>query len=167
MVAVLAALGTAATAVAAPTTKQNGGAPAFATFTSVCTPLPTYEGCDGNHGDPSTFAKVTGKVNAIQAKSGIYNLGISFSGLVAGESYKLYGYHTTGDPNSYFVIGTGTADASGALNFSYQYTATTGDQISFDLNDLRVGDDNGGYGWTVVTSYWSGQPLTVGPGGLV
>jgi hypothetical protein len=137
LVAVLAALGTAATAVAAPTTKQNGGAPAFATFTSVCTPLPTYEGCDGNHGDPSTFAKVTGKVNAIQAKSGIYNLGISFSGLVAGESYKLYGYHTTGDPNSYFV------------------------------NDLRVGDDNGGYGWTVVTSYWSGQPLTVGPGGLV
>jgi hypothetical protein len=161
LAAVLAALGTAATAVAAPVTKQNGGAPAFAKFTSICA-VAGYSGYGECNGDSAAFANVTGRVNAVQAKAGIYNLGISFSGLVAGESYKLWGYHSS-NPSDYFLIGTGTADASGALQFSYQYTASAGDKIAFDLNHLQVGNDNGGYGYTIVTSFFSDQLLTVDP----
>jgi hypothetical protein len=163
LAAVLAALGTAATAVAAPATKQNGTAPAFAKFTSICAVTNPDESNYGEcNGDTTAFTNVTGKVNAVQAKPGIYNLGISFSGLVAGESYKLWGYHSS-NPSDYFLIGTGTADASGALQFSYQYTASAGDKIAFDLNHLQVGNDNGGYGYTIVTSFFSDQLLTVDP----
>src|SRR4051794_35259445 len=84
------AAGASATHAAGPITKQNGSAPAFTSFTSICR-LPgylLYGNCGGALG---TFDAVTGRVDAVQPKSGTWNLTLSFAHLQPGALYRLWG----------------------------------------------------------------------------
>ena len=148
-------LGASSTA-AAPITKQNGTTPVFNDFTSICA-VPGYVNFGECGGDPTKFTNVKGKVNAIQAKLGRWNLGISFTGLEPGREYRLWGNQDGATPTPYvvsgfFVIGDGTADLNGNLSFSDQ--TSNPDNLGFDLN---------WWPWnvTIVTSYWSQQAIKV------
>jgi len=146
----------ASSSSAAPITKQNGSNPVFKDFTSICS-VPGYVNYGLCNGDPTTFASVTGKVNAVQPKPGRWNLGISFRGLQPDVQYTLWGNQDGAIPSpgvvaGFFVIATGTADLGGNLNFSYQ--TSNPDNLGFDLNKV-LGNV------TIVTSYWSQQAIKV------
>jgi hypothetical protein len=143
-VATLTAMSSVALA-GGPSTKQNGSNPVAVTFTSICA-VSGYANYGECNGDVTKFTDVTSKVNAIQAKQGRYNLGLSFGGLEAATSYTLFG-----QSGSFFVIGTAVSDLTGHVSFSYQTTNPTG--LAFDLNK--------NFSTTVVTTYWSNQPLGV------
>lgn len=160
VVAVLASI-VSSVAFSGPITKQNGSNPVFANFTSICS-VPGYVNYGLCGGSPTTFTDVKGKVNAVQAKAGVWNLGISFSGLQPGASYMLWGNQQGGTPNpsdisGFFRIGTVVAGLDGTARYSYQTSSPT--NLGFDLNVLESPFDQ--YGWTMVTSYWSSQSLQV------
>ena len=144
----VAAIGVS-TGTAKPITKQNGSQPVL-TFTSICavSGYASYGNCGG---DVTTYTNVVGRMNAVQAKQGRYNLDFSFTNLVPGATYRLWG-----NDGSWFSIATAVADAVGSARFSYQTTSPVG--LGFDLN---FDDPN----ITVVTSYWSGQRLGMNPDG--
>jgi hypothetical protein len=146
---------------AAPITKQNGGAPVFQDFTSICA-VPGYVNYGLCGGVARTFTNVKGKVNAVQPKAGRWNLGLSFSGLAPGATYRLWGNQDGATPapgviGGFFVIATGVADLSGNINFSYQ--TSNPDNLGFDLNILSEPWMYNGI--TIVTSYWSQQAIKV------
>jgi hypothetical protein len=154
-------LGVTAGSAGGPITKQNGSNPVFADFKSICgvSGYVNYGLCGG---DPTNFTNVRGRINAVQAKVGVWNLGLSFSGLTPGASYKLWGNRTGATPSpgvisGFFEIGTGAADVDGTLRYSYQTSDPS--NLGFDLNWLESAFDQ--YGWTIVTSYWSNQTLQV------
>jgi hypothetical protein len=159
MIVGVSLLGTAA--VAAPITKQNGSKPVFKDFTSICA-VSGYENYGYCNGDPTTFTSITGRINAVQAKRGVWNLGLSFAHLQPGESYKLWGNQPTAPSIPYvlpgfFPIATVVAALDGTAEYGYRTTNPT--NLGFDLNILRYPDDY--YGFTLVTSYWSAQTIQV------
>src|SRR3954465_2692054 len=83
------ALGSSA-AAAAPITKQNGSTPLFKDFTSICA-VPGYLSYGNCIGDPTKYTGITGRINAVQAKTGRWNLGFTFTNLDPGVFYRLYG----------------------------------------------------------------------------
>ena len=141
-------------ALAAPITKQNGQKPAFDAFTSICA-VSGYADYGLCGGDATRFTDVKGKMNAVQAKKGRYNLDFSFTNLTPGVEYRLWAtrdafpFHGT-----YLEVGRAVADASGNVSYKLQTTEPGG--LGFDLNTV-LGDV------TVVTSWWSGQSLVVNP----
>ena len=142
-------------------TKQNGQNPLFNDFTPICA-VPGYVNYGNCGGNPTTYAGVHGKINAMQPKPGRWNLGISFTGLEAGRYYRLWGNQQAENPSpgeisGFFVIGVGIADAMGRLSFSYQTTNPT--YLGFDLNILTDADEF--RGTTITTSYWSSQRIQV------
>jgi hypothetical protein len=146
----------AASAGAAPLTKQNGRNPAFSSFTSICTMAPflNYGYCNGNAG---MFDKVGGRIDAVQPKPGRWNLGLTFTHLRPGAAYTLWGNQTGATPVpgvvfGFFAVGTSLADAAGTAEFEYQTTNPS--SLGFDLNTT---DPN----YTVVTSWWSSQWLRI------
>ncbi len=162
LVVALGIAGASATvAPGAPSTKQNGSTPVFNAFTSICS-VPGYANYGNCNGDPTTYRNVTGRINAVQAKAGRWNLGFTFTQLAPGAYYKLWGNRGGATPSpggidDFFVIGTGIAALDGTLRFSYQ--TTTPSNLGFDLNILA--DPEQFRGTTVVTSYWSSQTLRV------
>lgn len=152
LVVVVAACVFVAAAAGKPLAKQNGKSPAFEDFTSICT-LPPYLFYGFCNGDATRFTNVRGKMNAVQAKPGRYNLEFTFENLTPGVNYRLWGNN-----GSFFSIGTAVADSSGSVEYSYQTTSPAG--LGFDLNTV-LGDV------TIVTSYWSNQLLTVNPDGTL
>ena len=156
-----AVLAGASSGAAAPVTKQNGSTPVFSNFTSICS-VPGYADYGLCNGSTTTFSNVTGKINAVQAKDGRWNLGISFLGLQPGAMYRLWGNQdgappTPGVYGGFFIVGTGVADAKGKLSLSYQTTTPT--NLGFDLNLLAIPDQF--INVTIVTSYWSQQAIKV------
>jgi len=147
----------AAASLAGPVTKQNGKAPAFSGFTSICT-LPQYLFYGFCDGDAAKFTGVKGKMDAVQTKVGRYDLNFTFSGLTPGAVYRLWGNN-----GSFFVIGTVIADLSGNAKFGYQTSSPAG--LGFDLNFIRGDWDVNGV--TIVTSYWTNQLLSVNPDGTI
>jgi hypothetical protein len=141
-----------------PITKQNGSHPAFAAFTSICA-VSGYAGYGLCGGDPTTFTNVSGKMNAIQFKPGMYNLDFTFASLTPGVEYRLL---ATRDAvpfgGSWFEVGRVFADVSGLAQYKLSTDAPAG--LGFDLN-LVQGDI------TVVTSWWSGEYLVVNPDGTL
>ena len=104
---------------------------------------------------------VTGRINAIQAKAGRWNLGISFKNLQPGIVYRLWG-NRDGTPVAGAVggdspVATAAAAADGTLSFSYQTSDPT--NLGFDLNSIAGPWDLNGV--TIVTSYWSQQMIKV------
>ncbi|MGE5689112.1 MAG: hypothetical protein ACM33B_00995, partial [Pseudomonadota bacterium] len=119
-----------------PITQQNGQTPVFSDFTSICA-VPGYVNYGNCNGDPTTYTNVHGKVNAVQAKLGIWNLGISFTGLQPGATYRLWGNQGNpdyGDISGFFVVGTTVAAEDGTAKFSYRTDNVT--NLGFDLNVL-------------------------------
>ena len=107
----------------------------------------------------TTFANVQGKLNAIQAKQGRYNLDFTFSNLTPGVEYRLWATHDAQPYDlSFFVVGRAFADLSGNAVFKLQTTTPGG--LGFDLNTVEPNV-------TVVTSWWSGQYLVVNPDGTL
>ena len=159
---VLAMAALAGTAAAGgPVTKQNGSTTVFNKFTSVCA-VPGYVNYGYCNGDPTMFTNVTGKVNAVQAKDGRWNLGLSFTNLQPGAFYKLWGNRAANPSNpadlsGFFPIAVSVAAADGTARFSYQTTDPT--KLAFDLNKLEA--ETVVNGITIVTSYWSGQAIQV------
>jgi hypothetical protein len=142
-----------------PITKQNGSTPVFNTFTSICA-VAGYANYGNCNGDTTKYTNVTGRINAVQAKVGVWNLGLSFANLEPGASYKLWGNRTTAVPwtiAGFFPIATVVAAPDGTARFSYQTADPSG--LGFDLNILEGPSDF--YGITVVTSYWSNQAIQV------
>jgi hypothetical protein len=155
LAAVIAAL-SAASAGAAPLTKQNGRDPAFSSFTPICAMAAflNYGYCNG---DAGMFAKVGGRIDAVQPKPGRWNLELTFAHLRPGVLYTLWGNQTAATPVpgtvlGFFAIGTSLADAAGTATFEYQTTNPS--NLGFDLNTT---DPN----YTVVTSWWSSQWLRI------
>ncbi len=158
-IVVLVGLVWVAAADAAPLTKQNGRSPASTSFTSICavSGFVSYGLCNG---DPTTFAGVKGRINAVQPKVGVYNLDFTFTNLVPGLSYRLYGNRsgltpTPGVVIGFFPIAKTIAGAEGTAEFSYQTTSPA--DLGFDLNVASSPLDPGDV--TVVTSWWSKQWL--------
>jgi hypothetical protein len=148
--AVVAALVLAGSAQAGgPVTKQNGQKPAISAFTPICA-VPGYANYGFCGGQTTTFSGVSGRMNAIQAKPGRYNLDFSFSGLRPGVEYRLW---STRDAVSWSEVGRAFANDQGSVEFSLQTTSPGG--LGFDLNTIAEGDI------TIVTSWWSGQKLVV------
>lgn len=148
-----------AAANAAPLTKQNGRSPASTSFTSICA-VPGFVSFGLCNGDATRFTDIRGRINAVQPKAGVYNLDFTFSNLVPGLSYRLYGNRTGLTPTpgvviGFFPIGKTTAGLDGTAEFSYQTTSPT--NLGFDLNVASGPADPGDY--TVVTSWWSKQWL--------
>jgi hypothetical protein len=158
----LSSAGIAASAVSgAPITKQNGTTPVFNKFTSICA-VPGYVNYGNCGGDPTTYTNVTGRINAVQAKAGVWNLGFSFTNLQPGASYRLWGNRSPATPSpgtigDFFPIATAVAALDGTAKFSYQTTDPS--NLGFDLNILADAFEI--RGTTVVTSYWSLQSLSV------
>jgi hypothetical protein len=156
--AVLALAVVAAPSKAGPITKQNGAKPAFNAFTSICS-VRGYADYGYCGGDATMFTQVKGKMNAIQAKQGRYNLDFSFTNLAPGVEYRLW---TTRDTlfghGIYLEVGRAFADTSGNASFRLQTTEPAG--LGFDLNTV---DPN----ITIVTSWWSGQYLVVNADGTI
>jgi hypothetical protein len=150
----------AALAGGGPITKQNGKNPLFTDFTSICA-VAGYVNYGDCAGSTSTFGDVKGRINAIQAKPGRWNLGISFKNLHPGTVYRLWGNRDglaiAGELAGFFQIGTVTAGFDGSAEFDYQTTDPA--NLGFDLNYLRGDWDTNGI--TVVTSYWSQQSIKV------
>src|ERR1043165_5968550 len=157
MGALIAVISLVAASVAAggPPPKQNGSNPVFKDLTSICA-VPGYVDYGNCNGDSTKYTNITGRINAVQAKTGRWNLGFTFSNLEPGIQYRLYGNQLGVTPTPYntgfFVIGDGVAGLDGTLKFSYQTTDPS--NLGFDLN-LLWGDI------TVVTSYWSQQWIQV------
>lgn len=140
-------VGTSPSLGAGPVTKQNGSTPVLR-FTSICA-VGGYAEYGNCNGDVTTYTNIDGRMNAVQAKPGRYNLGFAFKNLTPGVNYRLWGNN-----GSFFSIGTAVADTAGEVRFSYQTSSPAG--LGFDLN-IVDGDI------TVVTSLWSGQRLGVNP----
>jgi hypothetical protein len=156
-----------ATLAAGPITKQNGSSPVFTNFTSICriSGFVFYGNCGGN---VATFDSVTGRIDAVQPKIGVWNLTVSFTHLQPGALYRLWGNRSgippvQGNNSGFFSIDTRAASLDGTVAFDYQTTSPT--NLGFDLNVLSNPDDVNGI--TLVTSYWSTQWLQVGTGGLL
>jgi hypothetical protein len=132
-----------------PVTKQNGSKPVISTFTPICA-VPGYASYGFCGGQATTFSGVSGRMNAVQAKPGRYNLDFSFSGLTPLKEYRLW---STSDAVSWLEVGRAFTDGSGSVKFSLQTTSPGG--LGFDLNTIAEGDI------TVMTSWWSGQKLVV------
>jgi hypothetical protein len=148
-------------ALGGPITKQNGSTPVFNKFTSICA-VPGYVNYGNCGGNPTTYTNVTGKINAVQAKGGVWNLGLSFINLQPGATYRLWGNRSPATPSpgvigDFFVIATGVAALDGTIKFSYQTSDPS--NLGFDLNILVEPWEYNGT--TVVTSYWSMQTLQV------
>ena len=147
----------AATAGAAPLTKQNGKTPVLSSFTPICA-MPAYLNYGYCNGNANTFSDIGGRINAVQPKSGVWSLDLTFTHLRPGLSYTLWGNQSGHTPvpgtfmDGFFAIGTSVADAGGTATFAYQTTNPT--NLGFDLNTT---DPN----YTVVTSWWSSQWLQV------
>lgn len=144
-----------------PITKQNGQMPVFDDFTPICA-VPGYANYGNCGGSTTTYANVRGRINAVQPKPDVWNLGLSFSGLQPGAYYKLWGNRRPDAPvqgviEGFFAIAVGVADADGRLAFSYRTSDPA--SLGFDLNVLSHADDFGGI--TVTTSYWSSQAIQV------
>jgi hypothetical protein len=161
--ALVAALSIVAAPVAGagPITKQNGSTPVFKDFTSICA-VAGYVNYGNCGGDPTKYTDVTGRINAVQAKLGVWNLGFSFTHLQPGAIYRLWGNQTgsspsRGDISGFFPIGTAAAALDGTARFSYQTSTPT--NLGFDLNILADAQEY--RGTTIVTSYWSSQALQV------
>jgi len=157
-IAVLAGVA-AAGANAAPLTKQNGRSPASTSFMSICAAagFADFGYCNG---DTTRFTNITGRINAVQAKAGVYNLDLTFTNLVPGASYRLYGNRsgltpTPGVVIGFFPVGKTVAGLDGTASFSYQTTDPT--NLGFDLNVASAPTDPGDV--TVATSWWSKQWL--------
>jgi hypothetical protein len=151
--------GSAALSRSGPITKQNGSTPVFNGFTSICA-VAGYASYGNCNGDTTKYTDVSGRINAVQAKVGVWNLGLSFAHLQPGASYKLWGNRTTAVPGTitgFFPIATVVAALDGTARFSYQTADPSG--LGFDLNILDNQSDL--YGITVVTSYWSNQAIQV------
>ena len=154
----LVAAGTAS--AGGPVTKQNGATPVFTSFTSICT-LAAYANYGYCAGGVSQFPNVSGRINAVQPKPGVWSLDLSFANLQPGGTYTLWGNTTPppavpGDVVGFFAIGTVVAGADGTAKFNYQTTAP--ENLGFDLNL---------HNHTVVTSYWSNQRLHVNADGTL
>jgi hypothetical protein len=168
-VVLIAALSTTAGAVAGsgPITKQNGSDPVFTSFTSICA-VPGYLNYGLCGGSATTFANVTGRIDAVQPKVGSWNLTLSYAHLQPGALYRLWGNRsglppTSGDNSGFFAIATAPAALDGTVKFDYTTTSPT--NLGFDLNVLSNPNDVNGI--TLVTSYWSNQWLQVKTGGLL
>ena len=135
---------------AAPITKQNGKSPAIEAFTSICA-VSGYASYGFCAGDTTKFTNVRGKMNAVQAKPGRYNLEFEFTNLTPGLEYRLW---STRDGSSFTEVGRVVASATGGVAYKLQTDAPGG--LGFDLNTVQ-GDV------TIVTSWWSGQKLVVNP----
>jgi hypothetical protein len=135
---------------AGPITKQNGKSPAIEAFTSICA-VSGYANFGFCAGDTTKFTNVKGKMNAVQAKPGRYNLEFEFGNLTPGVEYRLW---STRDGASFAEVGRVIANASGSVAYKLQTEAPGG--LGFDLNTVQ-GDV------TIVTSWWSGQKLVVNP----
>ena len=155
LLAVISALSIAGAAQAkgGPVTKQNGSAPVLS-FTSICSvprPTRTTAICGG---DVTKFTDVDGKLNAVQAKRGRYNLDFAFSNLTPGVEYRLW---STRSGTAWVEVGRMFADAVRIrARTSFRRTSPSG--LGFDLNTIS-GDI------TIVTSWWSDQQLSVNPDG--
>ena len=152
-------------ATSAPITKQNGDSPVVPSFTSICA-IPFYVNYGFCGGDPLALAGISGRINAVQPKPGVWNLTLSFGGLVPGASYRLWGEQSPNTPVpgvvvNPFSITTGVAGLDGKLAFKYQ--TTNPQYLGFDLNQLA--DDFAGT--TVVTTYWSRQRLQLNADGTL
>ena len=139
-----------ATSAGGPVTKQNGKSPAIEAFTSICA-VAGYVNYGLCGGSTATFKDVRGKMNAIQAKPGRYNLEFEFRNLTPGVEYRLW---STKDGASFTEVGRMVASDVGSVSYKLQTDAPGG--LGFDLNTIQ-GDI------TVVTSWWSGQKLVVNP----
>jgi hypothetical protein len=163
----LSTLGATA-APAAPITKQNGKTPVFKNFTSICM-VPGYANFGNCNGNTRTYTNVTGRINAVQPKAGVWNLDLSFTNLQPGATYRLWGNRSGGPPvagviDGFFQIATVVAGSNGTAEFSYRTSDPL--DLGFDLNVLGGPSDVNGI--TVVTSYWSGQTLQIaGPNGTL
>jgi hypothetical protein len=161
LVAGLSILGAPAALAGGPVSKQNGTTPVFRDFTSICS-VSGYLNYGNCGGDATTYGNVTGRINAVQAKLGRWNLGVSFKNLQPGALYRLWGNQdgavpSAGEISGFFPIATAVAGLDGSASFSYQTSTPSG--LGFDLNIL---DDITVYrGITVVTSYWSEQAIKV------
>ena len=133
-----------------PVTKQNWKSPAIEAFTSICA-VPGYANYGLCGGSTATFKDVRGKMNAIQAKPGRYNLEFEFRNLTPGVEYRLWS--TTNGAN-FTEVGRMVASDAGSVSYQLQTDAPGG--LGFDLNTIQ-GDI------TVVTTWWSGQRLVVNP----
>jgi hypothetical protein len=159
LVTAVCILAAPAGAAGGPITKQNGTNPVFNSFTSICA-VPGYVDYGLCAGDPTKFTDVTGRINAVQAKAGVWNLGFSFTHAQPGAIYKLWGNRTSpdrGDISGFFPIATAVAAIDGTVKFSYQTSTPT--NLGFDLNILADAEEF--RGTTLVTSYWSSQALQV------
>jgi len=137
-----------------PVTKQNGSKPVIAKFTSICA-VPGYADYGLCGGSTTTFSGVSGRMNAVQSKQGVYNLDFSFAGLTPGVEYRLW---STRDAVSFAEVGRMFANESGSVTYKLQTDSPAG--LGFDLNTI-AGDI------TVVTSWWSGQKLVVNADGTL
>ena len=148
----------AAPSHAGPITKQNGSKPAFDAFTSICA-VSGYADYGLCGGDATTFGQVKGKMNAIQAKQGRYNLDFTFTNLTPGVEYRLWATRNAVRFNgTYLEVGRAVADGSG--NAAYRLQTTEPGGLGFDLNTVQADI-------TIVTSWWSGQYLVVNPDGTL
>ncbi len=158
LVVVLAIVGatvvTSPSKAGGPATKQNGSSPAVGVFTSICA-VAGYVDWGFCGGDPTKFTDVKGKMNAIQAKRGLYNLEFTFTNLTPGVEFRLW---ATRDGGSFLEVGRTFADESGAVKYKLQTNAPAG--LGFDLNTAQ-GDV------TLVTTWWSGQYLIVNADGTL
>lgn len=147
--AVIAALSVVGLAQAAggPITKQNGSSPVL-TFTSICA-VSGYANYGFCGGDVTKFTDVAGRMNAIQAKPGRYNLDFSFANLTPGTEYRLW---STRDAFTWVEVGRAFADEFGSVAYTLQTNSPAG--LGFDLNTVS-GDT------TIMSSWWSGKKLVV------
>jgi hypothetical protein len=141
--------------IAASPPKQNGSTPVIKAFTPICA-VPGYADYGLCGGQTTTFSGVSGKMNAIQPKPGVYNLEFSFTGLTPGVEYRLWATKDAILP--WTEVGRMVATETGSLSFKYQTNAPAG--LGFDLNTID-GDI------TIVTSWWSGQKLVVNADGTL
>jgi hypothetical protein len=137
---------------AGPVTKQNGSDAVIKAFTSICAVagFANYGLCGG---DTTKFTNVGGKMNAVQSKTGRYNLDFVFTNLTPGVEYRLWATRdATVGGGTYAEVGRAIADAAGSAKYQLQTDSPGG--LGFDLNTLN-GDI------TIVTSWWSGQKLVL------
>jgi hypothetical protein len=142
-----------------PVTKQNGKSPASTSFTSICSidGFLNYGSCGG---DATKYTDIRGRIDAVQAKPGRWNLNLTFSNLQPGVLYRLWGNRSgitpvPGNVAGFFAIATATAGLDGKASFSHQTTDPV--DLGFDLNMLP--DPAAPWEITVVTSWWSQQTL--------
>src|SRR5215470_15878297 len=111
----------AATAFAAPPTKQNGSDPLFTKFTSICQ-VPGYLWYGNCNLSAATNTEITGRIDAVQPKVGRWNLDFTFTHLTPGAVYRLWGNQSGTPPlafvvDGFFLIGSGTAGLDGTIRF--------------------------------------------------